>query len=222
MAFDYTPTSINDIVFPDNDTQNLIYDLINNNVPYPNAGKNGILLYGNWGTGKSTLSRFLPELLEKGRGYTGYVYTRREVIIPPNNGVPFIENLQNTIEHVTFGSHYWHVILDEVDQLTPQSMTTLKGVMDVPSALWVLITNNINKIDQGVKDRCHLVCFNAAPADRWLPLARRIMSDYGVAPVDDDSLTKVISTGNGSARNIISSLCMFANMIRVKRGMPKI
>jgi hypothetical protein len=48
--------------------------------------------------------------------------------------------------------------------------------------------------------------FNAAPAERWLPLARRILAHAGVRGVSDVQLAAVIEPCVGSARQITSAV----------------
>ena len=69
-----------------------------------------------------------------------------------------------------------------------------------------MTTNNFQDVEVGVRNRCHCIPFNAAPADRWLPICRRILIDEGIANVSEQTLLKVINSGNGSARDILDSI----------------
>ena len=69
-----------------------------------------------------------------------------------------------------------------------------------------MTTNNFQDVEVGVRNRCHCIPFNAAPADRWLPICRRILNDAGIANVTEQTLLKVIDSGNGSARDILDSV----------------
>ena len=101
-----------------------------------------------------------------------------------------------------FGDHHYFV-LDEVDNLSPDAMKSLKSVMNIAGTVFVLTTNNLNKVERGVQDRCHMVEFNAAPDTAWLPLVRRIINDQGVPVPDDQYLLTVISNAKGSARRVV-------------------
>ena len=69
-----------------------------------------------------------------------------------------------------------------------------------------MTTNNFQDVEVGVRDRCHCIPFNAAPPYRWLPICRKILSDEGIVNVTDQTLLKVIQSGNGSARNILDEV----------------
>ena len=64
----YTPSNINDIVYHSVVERKLINDIAAGTIQFPACGKNGILLYGIYGTGKTTLARLLPEAIERGKG----------------------------------------------------------------------------------------------------------------------------------------------------------
>ncbi len=68
--------------------------------------------------------------------------------------------------------------------------------------MFILTTNNITKLDKGVKDRCVLVEMNAATDTEYLPLARRIAADEGVV-LNDTQLLAAITGNNGSFRSVI-------------------
>jgi hypothetical protein len=105
---------------------------------------------------------------------------------------------------------YRYFVLDEVDCLNEDAMKILKSVMNYPQTLWVLTTNDFPSIEAGVKDRCHCIPFNAAPAAMWFPLARRILAHAKVTGVTDAQLGAVITPCNGSARQITDALADLA------------
>ena len=205
MSFDYTPKTIHDIVFADDDHKDLFMDIINGHHPFPESGKNGILLYGINGTGKSALAKLLPDAIEAMR--TGNDAAQRyESIQPGNDGAKLMKSLQSTADCMPFGSSHWYFVLDEVDNLKGPSMASLKSLMNCPLTIFVMTTNHFSDIDAGVRDRCHCIPFNAAPSVKWLPLAKRVLADEGIHTITDNALLPVIDGCNGSARNIVDAM----------------
>ena len=63
----YQPQTIAEVVFGNDESRQLIDDITSGVLPFPFEGKTGILLYGTFGTGKTTLARLLPEAIERGQ-----------------------------------------------------------------------------------------------------------------------------------------------------------
>jgi replication-associated recombination protein RarA len=224
MVFDnleqiIAPKSIDDIVFASTTTRELIDDLITGTRPFPvTEGKCGILLYGISGTGKSALAKLLPDAIEQARGGIS-AGERYERVQPSNNGLKMMANVAHEAELMPLG-HYRYFVLDEVDCLNTDAMRILKSVMNYPNTLWVFTTNNFSAIEAGVRDRCHCIPFNAAPAANWLPLARRILAVAGITSIPDQQLDDLIAPCNGSARQIVSAIVDVALKARRRPVLP--
>ena len=59
-----TPNCLDDFLFSNAADHYLLKLVLERKLPFPLNGKSGILLHGTWGTGKSTLAKLLPELVE--------------------------------------------------------------------------------------------------------------------------------------------------------------
>lgn len=211
----YAPKSVADIVFANDEDKALIADIVSGARPFPAFGKNGILLYGINGTGKSALAKLLPNAIEAVKtgelAYESFV----RVQVGGSNGADVIERLQSRAMLMPFPSHHYFV-LDEVDNLTEKAMLSLKSLMNMPQTIFVLTTNNYSKIEKGVHDRCHCIPFNAAAPAKWLPLARRMLAEAGIDTISDAHLAAVIAPRNGSAREILDVIVSV--ILTVKRN----
>ncbi len=200
----YQPQSITEVVFGNEESRQLIEDIVSGVLPFPFEGKTGILLYGTFGTGKTTLARLLPEAIE--RGQTGDDLAMQAEFFGCQQGhvgtyfTSQVEKQTGKMSLNTSGHHYF--IFDEVDSLSKTAQTGMKTTLNSPRSIFILTTNNLTKLDKGVRDRCIEVEMNAPANTEFLPLARRIAADEGVV-LTDAQLLAAIAGNNGSFRSVI-------------------
>lgn len=203
----YEPKSLNDIAFNYAKDRSKLGDIVTGRSGFPGSGRNGILLVGDTGSGKSTLAKLLPNWIEQARGGVEATPSYHQIGAEKDNGVQLIILVRNIASLVPLQQQFNYIVLDEVDLLSWQAMADLKSCMNVAfgSSVFILTTNNIEKVDNAVVDRCHVFYLDHAPNSAWLPLYKRILSDHGITNVTEKTMLDNIDMCNGSGRNVIDS-----------------
>ena len=203
----YEPKTINDIIWGNAESRLRIEDIVSGAEALPHCGKSAILLYGVFGTSKTTLANLLPNAIEKGRVNEDLAVEADFIACQQGfNGPQVMSLIERVLSKTSFnasGLHYF--VLDEVDNLTKLAQQSLKSALNTNRGIFILTTNNISELDKGLKDRCVLVEMNAAAVSDYLPLAKNLVSDMGVVMSDDD-LLPTISAAKGSLRNLIHNV----------------
>ena len=203
----YEPTTIKDIIWGNAESRLRIEDIVSGAEALPYCGKSAILLYGAFGTGKTTQAKLLPNAIEKGRSNEDLAIVADFIACQQGfNGPQVMSLIERVLSKTSFnasGLHYF--VLDEVDNLTKLAQQSLKSALNTNRGIFILTTNNISELDKGLKDRCVLVEMNAAAVSDYLPLAKNLVSDMGVVMSDDD-LLPTISAAKGSLRNLIHNV----------------
>jgi replication-associated recombination protein RarA len=203
----YEPKTIKDIIWGNTESRLRIEDIVSGAEALPYCGKSAILLYGVFGTGKTTLANLLPNAIEKGRSNEDLAIEADFIACQQGfNGPQVMSLIERVLSKTSFnasGLHYF--VLDEVDNLTKLAQHSLKSALNTNRGIFILTTNNISELDKGLKDRCVLVEMNAAAVSDYLPLAKNLVSDMGVVMSDDD-LLPTISAAKGSLRNLIHNV----------------
>ena len=202
-GINHEPQTIDDIIFGNNESKLRIEDIVSGADALPHCGKSAILLYGVFGTGKTTLAKMLPDHIEYGKTQEELVWPEEFIACQQGfNGPQVMARIDAILTKSSLnvsGLHY--IILDEVDNLTKQAQQSLKSALNTTRGVFILTTNNVSQLDKGMLDRCILVEMNAANPNAYLDIAKSIANEAGVT-LSNDELLPTIQAANGSFRNL--------------------
>lgn len=218
-----TPNCINDFYFSNPAERKTLELILSRQMPFPFAGKSGILLHGTWGTGKSTLAELLPELIETAYSGTWNFANGVGQMIGPNppealkeifrcggglNSTAFTKTINDCNARNPFFSLSGHdyFIFDEVDRLTLGAQQSLRSTMGLKRCMFFFTTNYLPKIDAAIVNRCHLVEMNQAPnVAAYFPMAHSLLAQMGLAAsaISPSTLQTYAKNAKGSMRDFL-------------------
>lgn len=213
------PSSPDDFVLMPH-TRTKLEAVIDGTVSFPANGVTTLLLYGTFGTGKTTMACLLPGWLETAKTTdtlqtinvgkitaTQSPYYDFHSCAQGQNGVSLISTIQQCCSLVSLNTSNLHfIILDEVDNLTVAAHASLKAVMNYTHVLFILTTNNLDKVDKGVINRSILLDMNAAPTNAWVEKIAEIYLQSNLIAPPDNAIASIVNAGYGSARTIFTDI----------------
>ena len=216
------PQILDDFAFSRPRDKRLLDFILNGRLPFPLSGKVGFCFWGGYGTGKTTFAQLLPSLLETSGALrqvrqsahfdTRYMppsFNRCGVSAGNANTLLGIEARANDMSSQPTDSGWNYEILDEVDLMQANTQAALKSIMTAStSTIFLLTTNHLNKVDGGIKDRCHLIELNTPTQEQLIDLSCRVLRQLGLneAEIQAASVSSIASQCHGSWRELASAL----------------
>jgi replication-associated recombination protein RarA len=199
------------------DTRVRLHNILEDITPVPSNGVCGIILYGLYGSGKTAMSKLLPSWIETTKTThvtdVGIVtdvneaYYRYYYCHIGNNSTTMLTKIECSCEFISSNSSNLHyVILDELDNLTPAALSSLKAIMNINHVVFIMTTNHLNKIDAGIINRSIVLDMNAAPTDVWVSKIQTDLATIGVNSISDAAIAGIVNAGKGSCRTILTDI----------------
>lgn len=163
----YEPQNISDLVIADLGVKTYLEDVVNG---YP---MENILLLGTNGTGKSTIAKLLPGLVEKGAYNYEWLAGEENFDVKKAN-----KTLSNVIGLSNLSiNKYFYVMFDELDKVQTKLASFWQMVDTWPSKIIVIATaNEYMYIDKPMRSRFKVLNFPAVKAIDFLPRAMQILN----------------------------------------------
>lgn len=206
------PTSFADLRFGGSDSVQLLRAILNQQIAFPAYGKTALLLYGVFGTGKTTAAEILPAEIE--HAISGETPCAEPHWVDCDNQkdiTKVIKEAEAQRLYVSFNAsrlHYY--VFDEVDNLTGDGQKKLKSFLNHSDIVCILTTNYLNHVDEGVRSRCYPINCNAASSKQILPRVKEVIQQNNLPLPSDKALMKKIEACEGSWREILPSVLMLA------------
>lgn len=203
--FNTVPTTTAQMVFADSTSETLAKNLISGTIPFPLSGKSAVLLYGAFGTGKTTYASIFCKDFEAARGGTAEDTAIEYVSCDSTENITqILTRCSKQRELVSFNrSGYHYFVFDEVDNLTAEAQRKLKAFLNYTNIVCVLTTNYVDKVDVGVRSRCFNINFNASDTVNYLQRLKTIIRENNLPMPTDAALTQQIALAEGDWRDLV-------------------
>jgi replication factor C small subunit len=191
----YAPKTLDDLVLSDENRD--FFSKINDDTPH-------LLLYGNAGTGKTTLAKIIVNDILKCQ----YLYINAS----DENGVDTIRNKVTSFSQTrSLDGKKKVIILDEFCGTTAEAQRILRNVMEeyASTTRFILTANYINRIIEPIQSRCLL--FNIVPKiDQTVLRCFTILKQENIEIESERELITYVKNNFPDMRRIINDLQMFS------------
>src|SRR5579863_4295636 len=216
IARKYRPQSFDDVLNQDHIKTTLRNAIGQNRIAH------GYIFSGQRGTGKTTTARIMARCLNCINGPTdkpcgvcasclevsgGGSVDVIEIDAASNRGINEMRELRENVRYQPARDRYKIFIIDEAHQITNEAFNALLKTIEEPPpwAVFVLCTTESHKIPATIASRCQHFSFRSVDFNDLIDRMRSICVQEGVE-ADDEALSVIAQSGEGSVRDSLSAL----------------
>jgi DNA polymerase-3 subunit gamma/tau len=216
IARKYRPQSFDDVLNQDHIKTTLRNAIEQNRIAH------GYIFSGQRGTGKTTTARILARCLNCEKGPTDHpcdaCASCREIAAggspdvieidaASNRGINEMRELRENVRYRPARDRYKIFIVDEAHQITSEAFNALLKTIEEPPewAVFVLCTTESHKIPATIASRCQHFSFRSVDFNDLIDRMREICVAEGIE-ADDEALSVIAQSGEGSVRDSLSAL----------------
>lgn len=183
--FKYQPKSLSDFVYPNDNVRSVVEAYASGEITRP------LVLCGNHGSGKTLLSKLIPDTIE---GKEASVENIDSSDLNNRDNIRrFYGNRKQFSRFFKFNNQKLNYIIIQEMNEDIKARDDFRQVLDQYSDvdLTIITTNNINKLDTGLRSRCEVLEVPHCPADVFFHRAKHIINSEGYE-IDDDALLEAL------------------------------
>lgn len=160
---------------------------------FENGVNGNFIFHGHYGTGKTTLARILIGKYSKDKPYleiNSSLFTSIDVLRSE------IEDFCKTSPMMSYDSEYKYIFLDEFERVSPQFQDAFKAFIEKynKNVRFIITTNHISKISDGIKSRIPQINFDCQNIDEEKYLKIEIFKRINnvILPKEEKEISKEI------------------------------
>jgi DNA polymerase-3 subunit gamma/tau len=216
IARKYRPQSFADVVGQDHVKTTLRNAITQKRIAH------GYIFSGQRGTGKTTMARIMARCLNCIHGPTpdpcgvcascteiaaGAAVDVIEIDAASNRGINEMRELRENVRYQPSRDRYKIFIIDEAHQITNEAFNALLKTIEEPPewVVFILCTTESHKIPATIASRCQHFSFRSVDFEELTERMRWICQQEGI-DADDEALTVLAQSGEGSVRDSLSAL----------------
>ncbi len=197
---------INDFVFHDQQTKNRVMMFVNSRQIFP-ASRKGIIFYGDYGCGKTTLATFMPNAIDNARQAIFSSGLDLKIECADKFCRAQMSAVQECLQgHIVRNEPYHYILFDEFDQYSDNNQQQFKSVLTNPNIGFFITTNDLSKITPSVQSRCHLVELKQPSVPVWEQYAKNMFAQRNVPLSDLEIQDAIKSARTLSQRDMTATL----------------